>query len=250
MNLKASKIIKLALISIILLFSSTSVQSAEENKKLEEICKHLEEAFNQKDLDTLNNIFTNDKMISPISKYTKFAERFPTSKWEVRPGKDLKDGRNSLQIFIIGNHTYGHHNYSLEAKQHLAVKINQGRIISQEILGEQSIMQTNKDLLPIRLGIPDYVLTGSRYDIDIILEKPLGDSILAGGLISLSKEEVKKNISPPIELEPMGGGGLFKTVKAPFNSGLQTWSAFIAHPKGLISVTKMVRVVSEESELY
>ncbi len=50
-------------------------------------------------------------------------------------------------------------------------------------------------------------------------------------------------------LSPMGGGGLFKSVKAPLNEGVQTWAALLAHPDGLISVTKKVRVVSDESDL-
>ena len=47
----------------------------------------------------------------------------------------------------------------------------------------------------------------------------------------------------------MSSGGLFKSVKAPQSPGIQRWSALLAHPKGIISVTKMVKVVSNKEKL-
>ena len=47
----------------------------------------------------------------------------------------------------------------------------------------------------------------------------------------------------------MESGGLFKTVRAPFQSGIQRWGALIAHPEGLISISKMVRIVSNPQHL-
>jgi hypothetical protein len=47
----------------------------------------------------------------------------------------------------------------------------------------------------------------------------------------------------------MGGGGLFKSVQAPFQPGVQTWAAMLVHPDGVVTVTKRVRVVSDRSEL-
>ena len=41
----------------------------------------------------------------------------------------------------------------------------------------------SKPLL-ISLLIPDTVLTGSRYDVDVVVDELLGKSLLAGGLIS------------------------------------------------------------------
>ena len=73
--------------------------------------------------------------------------------------------------------------------------------------------------------------------------------MIIGGLIPITKEQIKSQVSPPIELAPLGGGGLFKSVKAPLKPGVQNWAALIAHPKGLISITKMVRVVELESEI-
>ena len=87
--------------------------------------------------------------------------------------------------------------------------------------------------LPISLLIPDTVLTGSRYDVDVVVDQPLGKSLLAGGLISVTPQQVLEQKSPDIQLEPLGGGGLFKSVQAPFQPGSQVWAALLVHPDGV-----------------
>ena len=48
---------------------------------------------------------------------------------------------------------------------------------------------------------------------------------------------------------PLGSGGIFKSARAPKKPGEHRWAALIAHPQGLISITKKVRIVSKSSEL-
>ena len=67
--------------------------------------------------------------------------------------------------------------------------------------------------------------------------------------IQMNNLKIDNKLSPNIELSPMGSGGLFKTVQAPLKPGKQKWAALIAHPDGLVSITKMVRVVSNKSDL-
>ncbi len=55
--------------------------------------------------------------------------------------------------------------------------------------------------------------------------------------------------SPDVQLEPLGGGGLFKSVQAPFQPGVQTWAALLVHPDGVITVSKRVQVVDDKSKL-
>ena len=98
------------------------------------------------------------------------------------------------------------------------------------------------------LGIPDVVLTGSRYDIDLIVEEPLGQAVLAGGLIELSDQQLATLSRPNLQLAPLGGGGLFKSVQAPQRPGSQTWALMLVHPDGIVTATKRVQIVSSLSE--
>ena len=88
------------------------------------------------------------------------------------------------------------------------------------------------------------MLTGSRYDIDLVVEEPLGQALVAGGLIDLTDEQLMAQMRPNLPLAPLGGGGLFKSVQAPQKPGSQTWAVMLVHPDGLVTATKRVRVVS------
>ena len=94
------------------------------------------------------------------------------------------------------------------------------------------------------MGIPDVVLTGSRYDIDLIEDEPLGQATLAGGVIELSDQQLATLSRPNLQLAPLGGGGLFKSVQAPQRPGSQTWALMLVHPDGIVTATKRVQIVS------
>ena len=93
------------------------------------------------------------------------------------------------------------------------------------------------------------MLTGSRYDIDVIFDEPLGQAVAAGGLIELTPDQRQEQRPPLVQLAPLGGGGLVKQVQAPQQSGVQAWAVMLIHPDGVVTATKQVRVVDTETEL-
>ena len=93
------------------------------------------------------------------------------------------------------------------------------------------------------------MLTGQRYDVDVIFDDPLDGALTAGGITALSPEQVSALESPSIELGALGGGGLFKTVQAPLRPGSQTWAVLLVHPQGVVSASKRVRVVADRRAL-
>jgi hypothetical protein len=117
------------------------------------------------------------------------------------------------------------------------------------VLREQSMLRSGDSDLPVSLLIPDAVLTGQRYDIDVIFDDPLDGAITAGGIVALTPQQVAAMESPSLELAALGGGGLFKTVQAPLSPGSQTWAVLLVHPKGVVSATKRVRVVADKAAL-
>jgi hypothetical protein len=110
-------------------------------------------------------------------------------------------------------------------------------------------MRSGENAPTVSLLIPDAVLTGQRYDVDVIFDDPLHGAITAGGIVALTPQQVAEMESPSMELGALGGGGLFKTVQAPLSPGAQTWAVLLVHPKGIISATKRVRVVADKAEL-
>jgi len=175
--------------------------------------------------------------------------RFPDARWSVTPGPTLANGRATVQLHVTGSRKQDPFAFSLEADQQLALTWSGGRINGEEILREQSVVRTTSGDLEVTLQVPDAVLTGQRYDVDLIIDQPLQGSITAGGLIALTPEQVKTFETPILPMGPLYGGGLFKTVQAPTSPGAQTWALVLVHPKGIVSVSKRVRVVSDRAQL-
>ena len=176
------------------------------------------------------------------------ARQFPDARWQLRPGPPLRDGRPTVEVKVTGSRGEAPSRYTLEARQLLTLQSSGGRINGQTVLREQSILRSGEDM-PVRVQIPDAVLTGQRYDVDVVLEQPLEGAVAAGGIVALTPQQVAALESPEIQLGALGGGGLFKTVQAPLSPGFQTWAVLLVHPDGIVSTTKRVRVVTERSQL-
>lgn len=178
--------------------------------------------------------------------------QFPDARWQLSPGKPLRDGRSTVQLLVTGSRQDGPTRYRLDAQQQLVLSSSGGpggRINGQTVIREQTLLRSGEADLPVSLLIPDAVLTGQRYDVDAVFDEPLEGAIAAGGLVALTGQQVNALDSPDLQLGALGGGGLFKSVQAPFTPGSQTWAILLVHPKGIVSATKRVLVVADKAQL-
>ncbi len=176
------------------------------------------------------------------------ARQFPDARWQLKAGAPLRDGRPTVQVSVTGSRSDGPTAYRLEASQLITLEASGGRINGQTVLREQSILRSG-EALPVKVQIPDAVLTGQRYDVDVLFEEPLDGAVAAGGIVALTPQQVAALESPELQLGALGGGGLFKSVQAPLSPGSQTWAVLLVHPDGIVSTTKRVRVVADKSQL-
>ena len=175
--------------------------------------------------------------------------QFPDARWQLSPGKPLRDGRSTVQLQVTGSRQDGQTRYRLDAQQQLVLGSSGGRINGQTVILEQTLLRSGEADLPVSLLIPDAVLTGQRYDVDVLFDEPLEGDIAAGGFVALTGQQVNALESPELQLGALGGGGLFKSVQAPFTPGSQTWAILLVHPKGIVSATKRVLVVADKAQL-
>ena len=216
---------------------------------IESLSRSLQKKLNSKKNDPFQILFTNNHSSALKTRYQKFLNRFPNAIWTISRGKDLRDGGPSLIIKIESVADKENTFYKLESVERIGFELINKKINDYEIISSYSILSGGSKPLPISLSIPNSVLTGTKYDFDIIFNEPINDAIIAGGLISLSQKQVNNNKNPKIELSPLAGGGLFKTVQAPLKAGTQYWAAILAHPEGLVSITKSVKIVQNKSDL-
>ena len=209
----------------------------------------LEMALNLGEEAALLNLLGTDVQSRVQSRFARFSKEFPQARWRVETLEPLADGRSRIRVSVTGSSRADGQDYRLEASQVLSVRIEAGVLQEEELLDEQSVLRSGSARLPVTLQVPAAVLTGSRYDIDVIVEQPLGPFVLAGGLVEVSPEQRQADLRPNLQLEPMGGGGLFKRVQAPQRPGVQNWAAMLVHPDGVITATKRVHVVNSKAEM-
>ena len=215
-----------------------------------DLSARLQLALNAEErVQALSALMAPDQATTLMESFRRFSMRFPETRWAVTPGQPLADGRSTVKLAVSGTRQQDGLSYSFKANQRLAFSTEAGLITAQEVLSDQSVLTSARKSLPISLLIPDRVLTGSRYDVDVVVDQPLGKAMLAGGLTPVTAQQVLVQESPDVQLEPLGGGGLFKSVQAPFQPGIQTWAALLVHPDGVITVSKRVQVVNDKSKL-
>ncbi len=215
-----------------------------------DLSARLQLALNAEErVQALSALMAPDQATTLMESFRRFSMRFPETRWAVTPGQPLADGRSTVKLAVSGTRQQDGLSYSFKANQRLAFSTEAGLITAQEVLSDQSVLTSARKSLPISLLIPDTVLTGSRYDVDVVVDQPLGKAMLAGGLTPVTAQQVLLQESPDVQLEPLGGGGLFKSVQAPFQPGIQTWAALLVHPDGVITVSKRVQVVNDQAKL-
>jgi len=212
----------------------------------------LEAALNSADDAPLADLLQAGPGLDPdeIQKRRQtLRSQFPDLRWTVSAGTPTRDGQPTAILRVGGTRRQGVTTYRLDAEQRLALRGDGRHITAQTVLQEQSLLRSGEQSPPVSLQIPDAVLTGERYDVDVIFDDPLDGAMAAGGLAMINAQQLLGMESPSVELGALGGGGLFKRVQAPLNPGSQTWAVLLVHPRGIISATKRVRVVADKAEL-
>ncbi len=207
----------------------------------------LQSALNNGDTTALADLVASAEEIGGSeleNRYSELRRQFPDSQWTLAAGKDLADGRNTLEVRVIGNGSQDGRDFRLQASQTLAVRSDGSTLGSQEVLAEESIVRSGVRDLAVSVLAPKTVLTGQRYDLDVLMDEPLKDATLAGGLTELTEADLLQEESPEIELGALNAGGIFKTIQAPYQPGRQAWAALLLHPEGTVSISRTVRVVN------
>ena len=204
--------------------------------------RNLESALNAKDLEYIEKNFRNEEKLIIPKKFSNIINEFPDIKWEIKGLKSNIPNKDILQIKVLGKKIVNGDVYVLESNFDYVFSIVNGKIDQEIIKNLFTIVRNDDNKIDISFKIPDKVLTGSKYDIDIILNKPLEKVIVAGGI---KPHQVNSFFDQEILLEPLVSGGIFKMTRAPSKPGIQIWSGIIAHPEGIITFTKSIEIVDE-----
>ena len=205
--------------------------------------RNLENSLNKRDLEFIRKNFRNDENKNIPKQFSKIIKDFPDSKWTIKRLKSNIPNKEILRIKVLGKKIVnGEEIHILESNFDYLFSIVNGKIDKGIIKNLFTTIRTDNNKIDIIFKIPDKVLTGSKYDIDIILNKPLEEVIIAG---AIKPHQVNSLFEQEILLEPLVSGGIFKMTRAPTKPGIQLWSGIIAHPLGMITFTKSINIVDQ-----
>jgi len=205
--------------------------------------RNLENALNARDLEFIRKSFRNEDRQYIPKQFSKIINDFPNSKWKIKKLKSNIPNEDILRIKVYGEKIVNGDIYILESNFDYLFSIVNGKIDEGIIKNLFTTIRNDNKKIDISFKIPDRVLTGSKYDIDIILNKPLEEVIIAG---AIKPHQVNSLFEQEILLEPLASGGIFKITRAPSKPGMQIWSGIIAHPEGMITFTKSIDIVDEK----
>ncbi|WP_235299930.1 hypothetical protein [Synechococcus sp. GFB01] len=140
---------------------------------------------------------------------------FPDARWSLSPGQPLRDGRATVQLRVTGSRQEGSIRYRLEASQLLLLSSDGRRVNGQTVLREQSLLRSGDTDLPVTLQVPDTVLTGQRYDVDLVLDEPLDGALVAGGISAINPQQRLSQANPSIDLAPSAVAGCSRQCRPP-----------------------------------
>ena len=204
--------------------------------------RNLENSLNKRDLEFIKNNFKNDENQSILKQFSKIVNDFPDSKWKIKRLKSNIPNKEILRIQVSGKKIVNGEIHMLDSNFDYIFSILNGKINEGTIKNLFTTIRNDDKKINISFKIPDKVLTGSKYDIDIILNKPLEEVIIAG---AIKPHQVNSFFEQEILLEPLVSGGIFKMTRSPSKPGIQIWSGIIAHPEGMITFTKSIDIVDK-----
>lgn len=129
-------------------------------------------------------------------------------------------------------------NSSIRSRQHFEGQ----KLVRQEILTEQSQLSSGANPPQVEVVAPSTVKAGERYSFDLIVNEPLGDRVLLGG-VKEDKTGGNLYLNPTaVELEPLPAGGIYKQATAPLLPDSNWLSAVLVRGDGITTVVHRVNV--------
>ena len=201
----------------------------------------LEEILNHKKHTLIKDLFTKKALKKFEKNYVSFIQDYKDTKWSIKTIR-INPKKFLMDIKINSTRKIGDQVYNLHSKQKVQIETFNNKIKNYKVIDEESILHSQESPLIVKIISPDKVLTGERYEINLIIEKPLDNLFTASGMIVLKNNESINISNNQFGIKPNQSGGLFKYIQAPLEPGFQTISAIITHPEGIYSITKKIKV--------
>lgn len=180
---------------------------------------------------------------------SKFWDRFPNANYQTTLNSWSRDGNAIVAettTTVTGTQTLTGRTLALNATVTSRQRIENGQIVRQDILAEQNRLSSGDHPPTVAVSLPQQVSIGREFAFDAIVQEPLGNRLLLGTALEEPVQARGYLNSPPLDLELLSAGGLFKVGRAPALADSRWISAVLVRDDGMVIETRRLRVVNRE----
>lgn len=227
-------------------------QEAAIPEELTETISGIEAAANDRDLDELleyySDDFTNtdglttDTLAQALEQmwgnYSELTYNTEIKSWSQQGDELVAETKTTIKGRQNTEGRTANLNSTIESRQYF----KEQQLVRQEILTEQSRLTSGDNPPQVNIVAPNTVNTGEKYNIDLIVNEPLGDRVLLGA-VKEDKTSGKLYLnSTTLELEPLPAGGIYKVATAPLLPDSNWLSAILVRGDGITTIVHRVKI--------
>ncbi len=176
---------------------------------------------------------------------SQFWEQYVTLAYEVDLLSWEADGNGFLAetlTTVQGTQLTAGREFTMTSEVRSRQRFENGQLISQEILSEQSRLQSGPTPPTVTINLPESVTPGQSFPFDAIVQEPLGDRLLLGHALDEGVTIEDFFVPRPLDLESLAAGGLFKVGRAPDKTDQRWISSVLIREDGIVVDTRRLRV--------
>lgn len=237
--------------SILATGTATQAQTEPLPSEMQTLITGMDQAASQEDLDRVMEYISRDFTHADGFTYgtleqalTTFWERYDNLSYTTTVNSWQRDGDVIVvdtSTRITGTQDLGGRAIALDSTLTSRQRYQDGKLVQQETLTENNQVTSGQNPPNLTVNLPEQVAIGRSFNFDAVVLEPLGDRQLLGTALEENVTVEGYQVSPPINLELLSAGGLFKVGRAPALPEQRWISGLIIREDGITMVTRRVR---------
>ncbi|MGF1566735.1 MAG: nuclear transport factor 2 family protein [Nodosilinea sp.] len=143
---------------------------------------------------------------------------------------------------VTGSRSAAERDLTLTAEVTSRQRLENGKIVSQDVLAETSRLVTGDSPPTLQVQVPETLQPGQTYSFDTIVLEPLENRALMGVAVDEGVTAVDFFTPRPVVFDVLSAGGLYKQGTAPAGPDQRWISAVIIREDGMVIETRRVQV--------